>query len=217
MPQMLRNVALLLSGRGVAAILGVLATIVMAKTLSAAEFGAVALIHALALLMRGLLNFKPFEAIVRYGADPGTAPDAFSRLLAFTRAMDHGSAVAATLATVAVVMLFGGHAGIDRADRFLAAGYALVLLASGTGTAKGLLRLQGQFAVLGFAQAIAPAVRLCVFAISAVVAAGPAGFLAGFGLGLLAEYLLLQWLGARAARSGGYRYRAGRFAPVALG
>lgn len=216
-PQMLRNVALLLSGRGVAAVLGILATILMAKSLTAAQFGAVALIHALALLVRGLLNFKPFEAIVRYGADSQTTPAALAHLLGFTRCMDHASALAATVVAALAAALLGASLGIPDADRAIATGYAMVLLASGTGSAKGVLRLDGQFAVLGLAQAIAPAVRLLVFAACALLNAPPSGYLLGFGLGLLAEYLLLQWLGARAARARGQRLRAARFSRKRLG
>jgi O-antigen/teichoic acid export membrane protein len=215
-PQMLRNIALLLSGRGVAAVLGVLATIIMAKSLSVTEFGGVALIHALALLVRGLLNFKPFEVIVRYGADSQTSPAAFTHLLGFTRCMDHASAVAACLLTALVAALLSDRLGIAATDRGLAIGYALVLLASGTGSAKGILRLDGQFAVLGLAQAIAPALRLLVFGACALADAPSAGFLLGFGLGLLGEYLLLQWLGARAARARGQPLRAARFSPARL-
>ena len=58
----------LLRGRGLAALLMLLAMALMARALPAEEFGLLMLLHAFVLGVYGLVNLKPFEAVVLYGA-----------------------------------------------------------------------------------------------------------------------------------------------------
>jgi O-antigen/teichoic acid export membrane protein len=67
MRRVLGNFGLLLRGRGIGALMALAATALMARALGPAEFGLVILIHTYVVLVRGLLNFKQFLAIVRYG------------------------------------------------------------------------------------------------------------------------------------------------------
>ncbi len=71
----LTNFGRLLRGRGVGAVCAVAATALMANALPPAEFGLVVLLHTYVLVIRGLLNFRTFEAIVRYGIPLQVAGD----------------------------------------------------------------------------------------------------------------------------------------------
>lgn len=199
--QMLHNFALLLSGRGVAAILGLLATMIMARALPATEFGMVILVHTYVLLLRGLLNAKPFEAVVRYGVNAEQAPAAFRHLLRFTLTVDWLGALLATALAALLAQLASGWLQLPQQAANMATLYAGILLLSATGTAKGLLRLHGKFALLGVAQALAPAMRLLVFIICYYKQTGPGGYLLGFGLGLALEYGFLLITGNQQARA----------------
>src|SRR3546814_15822745 len=75
MRRVLGNFGFLIRGRGIAAVMSLGATTLMARTLGPTEFGMVMLMQAYMLLMRGLLNFQSFEAIVRYGVQAHDAGD----------------------------------------------------------------------------------------------------------------------------------------------
>ena len=64
--RVLRNFGIVLRGRGLAAIFNLAATALMAHALSAVEFGLVILLHTYVLAVRGILNFRTFEAIVKF-------------------------------------------------------------------------------------------------------------------------------------------------------
>ena len=65
--RVLRNFGIVLGGRGIAAVFTLLATALMANALEAREFGLVILLHTYVLAVRGILNFRTYEAVVRFG------------------------------------------------------------------------------------------------------------------------------------------------------
>ena len=65
--RVLKNFGIVLRGRGIAAVLNLAATALMAHALSAMEFGLVILLHTYVLAIRGILNFRTYEAIVKFG------------------------------------------------------------------------------------------------------------------------------------------------------
>ena len=65
--RVLKNFGIVLRGRGIAAVFTLAATALMAHALSAIEFGLVILLHTYVLAVRGFLNFRTYEAIVRFG------------------------------------------------------------------------------------------------------------------------------------------------------
>ena len=65
--RVLKNFGVVLRGKGIAGGLTLIATALMAHELPVIEFGLVILLHTYVLAIRGFLNFRTFEAIVKYG------------------------------------------------------------------------------------------------------------------------------------------------------
>ena len=65
--RVLKNFGVVLRGRGIAAVFTLAATALMANALPATEFGLVILLHTYVLAVRGILNFRTYEAMVRFG------------------------------------------------------------------------------------------------------------------------------------------------------
>ena len=80
----LKNFGVLMGGRAVAGVLSVVALTLAARLLGAADFGVLVLVHTTAELIRGLLNFKPSETVVRYGVKAFDEQD-HPRLLSLLR------------------------------------------------------------------------------------------------------------------------------------
>ncbi len=137
------------------------ATTLMARSLGPTEFGLVVLIQSYVLLMRGLLNFRSFEAVVRYGVPAHDAGDTrmLRRLIKVCRRVDRRASLAATALALIVAPLIGPSMGMDRDHVILLAAYSLVLLTTGNSTAGGILRLYDLFDLLGKLMTIAPAIR----------------------------------------------------------
>ena len=78
-----RNFGKLLRGRSVAAVLELLTVVILARSLSPANFGNIVLVQTYVLVVRELFNFKLFEAIVRFGVPLIEAKDenSFKQLL----------------------------------------------------------------------------------------------------------------------------------------
>ncbi len=161
MRRVLGNFWFLARGRGVAAAMALGATTLMARALGPTEFGLVVLIQAYVLLMRGLLNFRSFEAVVRYGVPAHDAGDTrtLRRLIKVCRRVDIRSSLAATALALTMAPLIGPSMGMDRDHVILLAAYSLVLLTTGNSTAGGILRLYDLFDLLGKLMTIAPAIR----------------------------------------------------------
>jgi O-antigen/teichoic acid export membrane protein len=161
MRRVLRNFGLLLRGRGIAAALLLGATAFMARALGPVEFGMVILMQTYVLLIRGLLNVKQFQGIIRYGVPALDAQDTdtLRRLIAISRRIDIRTSLAATVLAVGLAPLIGPRLGMTPDQSMLMAAYGLVLLSSGTMTAIGLLRLFDQFAILGHKETIGPCIR----------------------------------------------------------
>ena len=56
-----------MGGRTLAGVLSVVALALVARLLGAVDFGFLVLVHTTAIVVRGLLNFKPSDTVVRYG------------------------------------------------------------------------------------------------------------------------------------------------------
>lgn len=189
--------AWLLGGRTAAALLGLASLVLTARILGPEGLGQVVLIHTYALLVRGLLNFKPFESIVRYGipALEDGDTDSVRGLLRGAAALDILSALGCVALLVAGAPLAGHLLGWDDDSLSLVNIYAGVLLLSATGTAKGILRLFGRFDTLGRALAVGPSVRLLGIIVVSQLSAGVSGFVWAWALALAAEYLFLNLRG----------------------
>ena len=138
-----KNFFTLLQGRGAAAILTLASTAVMATVLSVQDFGMVVLMHTYVVVVRGLFQFKPFEPIVRFGVpfmEDGNQ-QSLSSLLCLTRIIDVTTSILATLSAILLVSVVSVYLEWDAALAEVAVLYSLVLLLTGTGTAKGILAI----------------------------------------------------------------------------
>lgn len=161
MRRLLGNIWLLARGRGVAAVMALGSIALMARALGPAEFGMVVLIQSYFLLMRGLLNFRAFEAVIRFGVPAHDSGDLrlLRRLIKVCRRVDHRASIAATALALSLAPLLGPLMGMDHDHVVLLAAYSLVLLTTNTSTAGGILRLFDLFDVLGKLMAIDPTIR----------------------------------------------------------
>lgn len=212
MRRVLRNFGLLVRGRGIAAVMAFGATTLMARSLGPTEFGFVVLMHAYALVVRGLVNVQPFEAVVRWGVPLHDSGDheGVRRLLAASWRIDVYSSRIATLIGAGSAFLIGPALGLDGDRTWMLAAYNLVLLTVGNGTAKGILRLYDRFDAIGKQMAIGPTLRfLGVLAGWALSAPLPA-FVAAWSIAYAAENYYMNWRGWKE-----YRLRHGAEAMAA--
>lgn len=161
MRRVLGNFGFLLRGRGIAALLALGATTLMARALGPTEFGLVVLIQAYTLLMRGLLDFRSVEAVVRYGVPAHDSGDTrtLRRLIAVCRRVDRNACLAATAIALILSPLAGPLMGVGSDHAILLSAYTLVLLTTGNSNARGILRLFDQFDILGRQMTIGPTIR----------------------------------------------------------
>ncbi len=193
------NFRLLFSGRAMAALLNVGALAALARALELAEFGTVVLVHAYVLTVRGLVNVKPFLAIVRWGIPllEGDDRQSLRGLLELTRRVDRLTALSGMVLGVALAPLVGVFMEWDSKTVGYCALYSTALILSGIGTASGYLQLINRFDVLAQQMTVGPAIR-CVGALAASLTAPRIeAFLAIWGVSLAAEYLFLAWRGRR--------------------
>ena len=157
-----KNFGVVLRGRGIAAVFNILALALMAHALSPAEFGLVVLLHTYVLAIRGFLNFRTFEAIVKYGVPLHASGDndGLRKLLRITTSVDVSSSVVATLLGVGAASITGKFLHWDAQMVTIATVYSLTMLTTATGTPNGVLRLYDRFDVLGVWYTISPAIRL---------------------------------------------------------
>lgn len=160
MRRILGNFGHMIRGRGFAAVMLLGVTALMARALGPAEFGMVVLTQTYVLLIRGLLNFKQFEAIVLYGAPLYDKGDMHTlrRLISICWRLDYRMSVIATVVALILAPVIGPLMGMDDNHVVLLAAYSLVLLTTGNRTAIGILRLFDQFDVLGKQMMIAPTI-----------------------------------------------------------
>jgi len=153
---------MLARGKSVAAVMQLLTVVVLARALSPTYFGHIVLIQTYVLVVRELFDFKLFEAIVRFGIPMVEVNDetAFKRLLRLTLRVDFLTAITATVAAIVALPLTAKILGWDDTLISITLLYSSVLLTSGSGTAKGVLRLYDRFDVLGLQLMVAPVLRV---------------------------------------------------------
>lgn len=178
--RVLKNFAVVLRGRGIAAVFNLTATALMANALAATEFGLVILLHTYVLAVRGILNFRTYEAIVRFGVPLHENVDnkGLQRLFRTTTAIDLTSALAATIVGISAASFAGGLLHWDAQMISLASVYSLVMLTTASNTPNGILRLYDRFDALSVFYTIGPAIRLTGVAIAWATNAGMQIFIA---------------------------------------
>ena len=191
--RVLRNFGVVIRGRGIAGVFSVMATGLMANALSPTEFGLVILLHTYVMVIRGALNFRTFEAVVRFGIplnDSGNE-SRFRSLLRSTMLIDIGSAVLATVVGVLAAPLAGRFLHWDAQMVMWASLYSLFMLSTANGTPNGILRVYDRFDALGVQFTVAPALRFTMVAIAWAMDAPMAVFLFMWGSAFAAGHLYM--------------------------
>lgn len=205
-----QNFGQLLTGRVLSAVLTLMATAVMARTLGASEFGLVVLMHTYVLTARALLNLKPAETFVNFGVPliDGGETEQVNRLLGLIRSFEIVTMLIATAVAVLAAAVVGPLLGISDAAVPVLMAYSLVLLTSPVGTARGFCRATERFDVLRTSIAIGPAVRLSGVLIAWYFEAGWQYFALAWALSLGVAYGYLWWRGARLIKVAGFQPKA---------
>lgn len=160
--RVLKNFGVVLRGQGVAAIFTLVATVLMANALSATEFGLVILLHTYVLAVRGFLNFRTYEAIVRFGVPlhENGENEKLKQLFRTTTLIDMSSGIVATLVGVGAASVAGVFLHWDDRMISLATLYSLVMLTTVANTPNGILRLYDRFDALSVFYMVGPAIRI---------------------------------------------------------
>jgi len=178
--RVLKNFGIVLRGRGIAAVFNLAATALMANALAATEFGLVVLLHTYVLAVRGILNFRTYEAIVRFGVPlhENSEDEGLRKLFRTTTVIDLTSAAAATLLGISAASVAGGLLHWDADMISLAGLYSLVMLTTVSNTPNGILRLYNRFDALSVFYTVGPAIRIIGVAIAWTLNAGMHVFIA---------------------------------------
>jgi O-antigen/teichoic acid export membrane protein len=203
MRRVLGNFGLLLRGRGVAAVMLLGATALMARGLGVVEFGLVVLMQTYVLLIRGLFNVKQFQGIIRYGVPAIDANDTrtLRRLIGICRRVDFRTTLAATTVAAILAPLLGPMMGLNDDQTFLLSIYSLVLLTSANITDIGILRLLDQFDTLGKKEAVGPIIRFFGVALAWWLDAALPAYVAVLATAYIGENFYLSWCGRREYRT----------------
>jgi O-antigen/teichoic acid export membrane protein len=202
MRRILGNLGLLLRGRGIAGVMLLIATALMARALGPAEFGLVVLTHTYIVLVRGLFNVKQYLAIVRWGVpalDTGNI-GAVRRLIRICWRLDGLNCIAATAAAFALAPLIGPYLGMDQDQVNMLTLYSLVLLTTGNRTAVGILRLFDKFDILGRKETIGPGIQLLGVTIAWWLECPMSVFIGVYAFSFVAGELYLTYFGHREYR-----------------
>ena len=202
MRRVLGNFGLLVRGRGTAAIMLLAATAIMARALGPVEFGLVVLMQTYVVLVRGLLNFKQFLAIVRYGVPALDAGDTHTlgRLISICRRVDRQTCIAATVLALVLIPVIGPRVGMDHDHMVLLAAYSFALLTTGNRTDIGILRLFDQFNILGRQMTVGPTIRFFGVIIAWWLSSPFPVYVAIMAFAYGAENIYLGWCGRREYR-----------------
>lgn len=191
--RVLKNFGVVLRGRGIAAVFSVAATGLMANALSATEFGLVILVHTYALVVRGVLNFRTFEAIVRFGIPLNESgnQDGLRSLLRSTVTIDSASAIVATVIAAAAAPLAGYFLHWEGEIVAWAAAYSLVILATANGTSSGILRIYNRFDALSVQFTVGPVLRFVMVAAAWALDAPMQVFIVAWGLAFAGGHIYM--------------------------
>ena len=176
----LRNTALLSGGKGVSAVLGLGYLALGAHALGAQGLGHLLIIHSLAVAFTGLVGFKSWEMIVRYGSRY-IANDNIGQLRNLIKLgiiLDFSSAVVGFGLGVAFVLLFSATISLPDDLRAVAAVYCVLILFDLKQTPAGILRLFGRYDLLTLHSLITPVLRTVGAAAAWFLDGGVAAFVA---------------------------------------
>jgi len=199
------NAGLLLGGRTVNAVLGLVAVAIAARALGAAELGVLVLIQAFAMFLGEVAKFQSWQTILHYGARPlaeGRAAD-FQRVLRFSLVLDLASTLFGIVVGVVGAMVFAGLLGWGSDDAPAAALYMVSIAFMVSATPLGLLRLFDRFDVLAWQSGLISLFRAVASVVALLMGAGMEGFLLAWAVGTVGSWFYLAGSAYAEARKRG--------------
>ncbi len=160
--RLLLNAGKLLSANGIAAVLGVVGTILTARILGPENYGILALVLAYEGTVGRLVSFNAWQAIIKYGSEAieDGNRDRLQQLIKFGFSLDASSAVVGTALAILLSGWVVALLGWDAAIRSLLILYSFLILFRWSGTPIGILRLFDRFDLLSYTAVISMTVRL---------------------------------------------------------
>jgi O-antigen/teichoic acid export membrane protein len=174
-------------------VFSVAATGLMANALSPRDFGLVILLHTYVLVIRGLLNFRTFEAVVKYGipqVESANEP-ALLGLLRSTLLVDLAAALLAVLIGMIAAPLASNYLHWEPGMAGWAVIYSLVILATANGTPNGVLRIYDRFDALSVQFTVGPALRFILVGIAWLLDAPMIVFIIAWGFAFAVGHLYM--------------------------
>ncbi len=193
MKRLLQNIAWLLSGRAVNALLSLVYLALATRTLGIESFGYFALIVALGQTVTGLANFQTWQFVARWGAN-GEGP---GEATGFAIALDALSTVLGALLAGGLVYSAQFWLPLPHELLWVAFWFCIVSLVAMRSTPTGLLRLRFRFAEATFAEAVQPVVRAIGAVLAVIFMPSVVGFIIAWAAAEVAVALALWWAAAR--------------------
>lgn len=187
------NAGLLLGGRTVNAILGLVYMAIAARALGASELGVLVLIQAFAQFLGEVVKFQSWQTILHYGARPLGEGQvrAFQRVLRFTLLLDLASTALGVTVGIVGALAFAGALGWSPGEAPAAALYMFSIAFMVSATPLGLLRLFDRFDVLAWQAGLISLIRVVGSVVALGLGAGMEGFLLAWAVGTVGSWLYL--------------------------
>ncbi len=156
------NAGKLLSANAVAAVLGLVATVLTARALGPQDYGILALVLVYQLAIARLVTFNAWQAIIKFGSEALHADDrsGLRQLVKFGFTLDIASAFVGTVLAMALAGPVVGLLGWDPSVRPLLVLYSVLILFGLSGTPIGVLRLFDRFDLLSYTAVLGAVARL---------------------------------------------------------
>ncbi|MCR5876099.1 lipopolysaccharide biosynthesis protein [Phenylobacterium sp. J426] len=196
------NAGVLLGGRSVNAVLGLIYLAIAGRSLGAANMGVLVLITAFAQFLGDVVKFQSWQTVIHYGARPLVEGDrpAFQRMLRFTLVLDAASTLLGLAIGVIGSFVFADRLGWSQAMAPVAALYMLSIVFVVSAMPTGLLRLFDRFDVLAQQTALVGFVRVLGSVAAWASGGGVPAFLMAWAVGSIAGWLYLVTMGVRELR-----------------
>lgn len=196
--RVLLNLAWLLAGKGVGALLSLVYLGLAARTLGAEGFGQFSLILGTAQAVTAFVRLQTWQIVVRYGMphlSEGRSA-ALARLVGFCIGLDLAGALVGCAIVTAGMLLLGPRLNwsVDLSHSTLV--FCLVIFLSVRSTAVGVLRLHDRFGVGAVADAVMPVVRFAGALVVVATGASVRGFLLAWAVAEVTT-ALVYWVCAK--------------------
>jgi O-antigen/teichoic acid export membrane protein len=144
---LLRNSSILASGTLIASGLGLITTILSARTLGPEEFGILVSLTTYVIVIDGLTNFQSWQALIKFGSESIEVKDskALQKVVVSCLKLDIFTAILGASISYFFASYAGTWLGWNSTESQYAAVYGFIILTHITGTPQGILHLFGEF------------------------------------------------------------------------